>query len=106
LASFNSEKPVTMSTPDAVLFLDSDFLERRSKKRTTINHGAALFLAGHPTVYTCWVRDVTNAGAGIQLNGLNIVPSEFEISFDNFRTMRRCRLTWRDGDFIGAKFES
>jgi hypothetical protein len=40
------------------------------------------------------------------LNGLNIVPSEFGISFDNFRTTRRCRLIWRDGDFVGAAFES
>jgi len=40
------------------------------------------------------------------LNGLNIVPSEFGISFDSFRTMRRCRLVWRDGDFVGAAFES
>jgi hypothetical protein len=40
------------------------------------------------------------------LNGLNIVPSEFGISFDNFRTMRRCRLIWRDGDYVGVAFES
>ena len=64
------------------------------------------FLRAHDGVYSCCVRNVTNDGAGIRLNGLNIVPSEFDISFDNFRTMRRCRLIWRDGDFIGAKFES
>jgi hypothetical protein len=40
------------------------------------------------------------------LNGLNILSSEFGISFDNFRTMRRCRLIWRDGDFVGVAFES
>jgi hypothetical protein len=40
------------------------------------------------------------------LNGLNIVPSGFGISFDNFRTLRRCRLIWRDGDFVGVAFES
>jgi hypothetical protein len=45
-------------------------------------------------------------GAGLRLTGLNIVPSEFGISFDNFRTMRRCRLIWRDGDFVGAAFET
>jgi hypothetical protein len=56
--------------------------------------------------HACCVRDVTNHGAGLKLNGLNIVPSEFGISFDNFRTMRRCRLIWRDGDFVGAAFES
>ena len=92
-----------MSTPDRVLSPDYDLFERRSKKRTTINHGAALFFAD---VYSCYVRNVTNDGAGIRLNGLNVVPFEFDVSFDNFRTMRRCRLIWRDGDFIGAKFES
>jgi hypothetical protein len=40
------------------------------------------------------------------LNGLNIVPSEFGISFDGFRTMRRCQLIWHDGDFVGVTFES
>jgi hypothetical protein len=50
--------------------------------------------------------EVTNVGAGLKLNGRNIVPSEFGISFDNFRTMRLCRLIWRDGDFLGAAFES
>ena len=93
-----------MSTPDGVLSLEYDLLERRSKKRTTINHGAVLFFAGHAGVYSCCVHNVTNDGAGIRLNGLNIVPSEFDISFDNSRTMRRCRLIWRDGDFIGATF--
>jgi hypothetical protein len=50
--------------------------------------------------------DVTNVGAGLKLNGRNIVPSEFGISFDNFRTMRLCGLIWRDGDSLGAAFES
>jgi hypothetical protein len=40
------------------------------------------------------------------LNGLFMAPSEFGISFDNFRTMRRCRLIWRDGNFVGASFQS
>jgi hypothetical protein len=87
-----SEKPMIMSTPDAILSLDHGLFERRSKKRTTINHGAAVFLSGHDNVYSCCVRNVTNDGAGIRLNGLKIVPSEFDLSFDNFRTMRRCRL--------------
>jgi len=33
------------------------------------------------------------------------VPFDFGVSFDNFRTMRRYQLIWRDGYFIGAKFE-
>ena len=81
-------------------------VERRAVARTTINRDVLMFFTGQDRVHACCVRDVTNHGAGLRLNGLNIVPSEFGISFDNFRTMRLCRLIWRDGDFVGAAFES
>jgi hypothetical protein len=79
-------------------------VERRAGGRTTINRDVLTFFNGN--IHACCVRDVTNQGAGIRLNGLNIVPSEFGISFDNFRTMRACRLIWRNGDFVGVAFES
>jgi hypothetical protein len=81
-------------------------LERRAVDRTTINRDVLMFFAGQQGVRACCVRNVTNHGAGLRLNVLSIVPSEFGISFDNFRTMRRCRLVWRDGDFVGVAFES
>jgi hypothetical protein len=65
-----------------------------------------LFFAGQSGVYGCNVRDVTNLGAGIRLNGLNMVPLDFDISFDNFRSVRRCRLIWREGDFVGVALMS
>jgi hypothetical protein len=34
------------------------------------------------------------------------VPSEFGISFDSFRTMRLCRMVWRQGDFLGVAFKN
>jgi hypothetical protein len=81
-------------------------IDRRAVGRTTINRDVLMFFNGLDRVQACCVRDVTNHGAGLRLNGLNIVPSEFGISFDNFRSMRCCRLIWRDGDFVGAAFES
>jgi hypothetical protein len=103
--SLNS--PVIMSTtPGSTFSEEDDLFERRSKGRTAINRDALMFFAGHADVHSCTVRDVTNDGAGIRLSGLNILPSEFGISFDRFRTMRLCRLVWRDGDFVGATFES
>jgi hypothetical protein len=80
--------------------------ERRAVGCTTINRSALEHFAGCDGVHGCCIRDVTNLVAGILLNGLNIIPSEFGISFDNFRTMRKCCLVWRDGDFVGATFES
>jgi hypothetical protein len=44
-----------------------------------------MFFAGEEAEHPCCVRDVTNQGAGLNLNGLNVVPSDSRISFDNFR---------------------
>jgi hypothetical protein len=81
-------------------------VERRAVSRTTINREVLMFFTGDDRVHPCCVHDVTNLGACIRLNGRSVVPSEFGISFDSFRTMRRCRMVWRDGDFVGAAFES
>jgi hypothetical protein len=79
--------------------------ERRSIGRTRISRSALMFFTGKTALFPCCVRDVTNLGAGIRLEGLNILPLEFDLSFDNFRTIRRCHLVWRDGDFAGVKME-
>jgi hypothetical protein len=102
---FSREIASRMRTLQEILQPRRDF-ERRSTGRTTINRGVLMYFTGQDGVHACIVRNVTNQGAGLRLNGLNIVPSAFDISFDNFRTMRRCRLIWRDSDFVGAAFES
>ena len=55
---------------------------------------------------SCGVTDITDAGAGIRIYDLPFLPLNFELSFDNFRTIRTCRLIWRDGDFLGVMFEN
>jgi hypothetical protein len=79
--------------------------DRRATRRTLINRDILMHFAGGDGAHGCRVRDITNLGAASRLNDLNIVPSEFAISFDKFRTMRLCRLAWRDGDFVGVTFE-
>ena len=91
-----------MSTVEQAL--KSGGRERRSIGRTLVNRNAVLFLRGQADVFSCCVRDVTNSGAGIRLEGLNVLPVEFDLSFDNFRTVRKCRLIWRDADFVGVAF--
>jgi len=81
-------------------------VERRALRRTIINRHALVFFTGQTGVRGCCVRDVTNQGAGIRLNGLNVLPLDFDLSFDNFRTIRRCRLIWREGDFVGVALDS
>ncbi|WP_426442503.1 PilZ domain-containing protein [Bradyrhizobium genosp. P] len=78
--------------------------ERRSVRRTRIDRGAALFFVGSDSILSCTVRDASGRGASIRLHGIGAMPTDFELSFDNFRTARTCRLVWRDGDFIGIRW--
>jgi hypothetical protein len=80
--------------------------ERRLVGRTKIVKGALLFFSERAGVYSCSVRDVTNLGAGIRAQDLTAVPLDFALSFDNFRSVRMCRLIWRQGEFLGVAFES
>ena len=80
--------------------------DRRSVGRTAISKGVLLFFSAQRGVFSCEVCDVTNVGARIRLNGLRILPPNFELSCDNFRTVHKCRLIWRRGDFVGTAFEN
>jgi hypothetical protein len=80
--------------------------DRRAIGRTKIAKGALLFFGESVGISSCTVYDVTNSGAGIRLQGLKILPLEFALSFDNFRSVRMCRLIWRQSDFFGVAFES
>ena len=81
-------------------------VERRSIGRTKIAKGALLFFAGQVGVRACTVRDITNVGAGVRIQDLPALPLNFGLSFNSFRTSRRCRLIWRDGDFVGVVFSA
>ena len=78
--------------------------ERRACARTTISKNALLFFDEQRGVFACHVRDITNGGAGIQLQDLSVPPVNFEVTFDNFHNIRRCQVIWRRGDFVGVQF--
>jgi hypothetical protein len=79
--------------------------DRRSIGRTRIEKGALLFFNCRPGVSGCNVIDVTSRGAKIRTHDLPVLPTSFDLTFDNFCTIRSCRLIWRNGDFLGAEFE-
>jgi hypothetical protein len=80
--------------------------ERRSIGRTKIAKSALLFFNRQAGVRSCSVTDITNVGAGIRAHDIAVLPLTFELTFDNFRTIRKCQLIWRDGDFLGAAFQN
>jgi hypothetical protein len=56
-------------------------------------------------IHSCGVRDLSDSGIGLRLNDLPLLPTEFNLSLDGFRTTLACRLIWRDGVFAGGEFQ-
>ena len=80
--------------------------ERREIPRISVYRSALLSIAGQAGTQSCMVRNFTVKGAGVRLNGITLLPMEFEISFDGFHTSEACRLIWRDSDFAGFAFQA
>jgi hypothetical protein len=78
--------------------------ERRAIGRTKILIEAKILFNRHQQPVICHVHDATNNGARVQSDSLRLLPLTFELSFDNFRTARGCRLIWRDDDLLGVAF--
>jgi hypothetical protein len=82
-----------------------DEFERRTSGRIKHNRGALLRIAGLSNLVEFTVRDVSDRGIGIRLHiELPLLPVDFEISDDGFRTAQTCRLIWRESSFLGAEF--
>jgi hypothetical protein len=55
-------------------------------------------------------RDCTAAASSVShrkilqlLLSKQSLPMDFLLSFDGFETAERCRLIWRDGDYVGVR---
>jgi hypothetical protein len=92
----------------SVLYVwDKDYNNGRLRSAERKSLKARCYFFNEKTgVHSCTVRDVTNLGAGIRAQNLQIIPLNFALSFDNFRTVRMCRLIWRQAEFLGVSFES
>ena len=77
--------------------------ERRSIGRTRITKGALLFVTGQTGVRSCGVMDITSKGARLRAQDLALLPLNFDLSFDNFRTIRRCRLGLAGERLLGRR---
>jgi hypothetical protein len=64
-----------------------------------------LFFRGGREAHACVAYDVTQISARMHSAGLGLLPIDFYVTFDDFRTIGRCRLAWRHRDDIGVVFE-
>jgi hypothetical protein len=77
--------------------------ERRKMTRTRVLKGAK-FLLGKSSVRDCVVRNLTNAGAGVEVANTLDLPDDLNLTFDGNRTSRQCRLIWRKLNKTGVEF--
>ena len=65
-------------------------------------HGM-LFFRGE--VRSCVAYVVDDTCARLHADGLGLLPIDFYVTFDDFRTVGKCRMTWRWQDDLGVDFE-
>ena len=72
------------------------------RKRTFI--GAKIVLNGGASVFDCIVRDLSDGGARLALDGALAVPGEFRLSLSDGRAFD-CSVRWRRLNLLGVSFQ-
>ena len=78
--------------------------ERRKITRTRVIKGAKLLL-GKSSVRDCVVRDLSDAGAGVEVPNTIDLPEALDLTFNGGRSLRPCRLVWRKINKTGVEFK-
>jgi len=78
--------------------------ERRRCARTYVCKEVLLLAAGRSKAIGCTIRDLSAGGACLEVADGNVASQIFELSFDWFRSSRRCEIKWHSADRIGVAF--
>jgi hypothetical protein len=77
--------------------------ERRKLNRLRVLKGAKL-LWGTSSVLDCQVRNLNSSGVRVQIPNTAELPERLTMTFDGGRTLRSCRIVWRNPDESGLEF--
>jgi hypothetical protein len=80
--------------------------ERRRSARTLVFKAAQLLAPNRRKVAGCTVRDLSAGGACVDIASAEEIPQFLDLSFDWFRSFRRCEVRWRSANRIGVAFRS
>jgi hypothetical protein len=79
--------------------------ERRAIGGTRVDASGSVLPVGEHKLFHCDVYDLTDQGARLDVGRLGeLLGDEFDFSFDNFRTIRKCKKIWHHASFIGVAF--
>jgi hypothetical protein len=76
---------------------------RQSPRLRSFKEGRILFNPHWPVI-DCTVRNVSGAGACVEMKGEFNTSLEFELTFVQDKATRACRQVWRQGNRIGVAF--
>jgi hypothetical protein len=79
--------------------------ERRISRRTRLHRNAAIILNDRSAVVQCTLLDLSRTGARLSVSSTYKLSEAFELTFDNGRTRRKCRVQWRTDTKLGVTFE-
>jgi hypothetical protein len=78
--------------------------ERRRFHRTKVQKRAKIIFSPGSPLTDCMVLDLSIGGACLELESPPLIPDEFDLTFDEARTLRPCRVVWRLDCKIGVVF--
>ena len=77
--------------------------ERRKVTRSRVFKGAKIVLRNSSWI-DCTVRNVTNAGARVQIANTVDLPDGLGLTFDGGHSIRPCKVIWRSVTETGVEF--
>ena len=83
--------------------MGSEFEKRAALRRRTLKGGQILFNRRNSSI-DCMVRDLSETGACLQVEGQADIPSTFELLITDDKSTRTCRVAWRSAKRIGVVF--
>lgn len=79
--------------------------ERRNVGRMRVTRAAKIIVAAETPLVPCELLDLTASGARLSFAEAGAIPDNFELTLDQGRSRRPCRVVWRTGSDVGVAFE-
>lgn len=78
--------------------------DRRKVARHRMLREGKILLNTHRSVIDCVVRNLSEAGACLQVASVIGIPPTFDLQIDRETTSRPCRAIWHGQNRIGVEF--
>mgnify|MGYP003393016628 CR=1 FL=1 len=82
--------------------MQTAFQEKRRTPRHRVFKGALIAFQGRSV--NCTVRNMSDGGAGLDIDGSQTVPPSFTLVLESDRVIRRCEMIWRTERRAGVAF--